>query len=93
VESPTINVWGLMCCNLSFNNVSFINMGAFAFRVWTSRIARPSWWIFPLMSMKCPFLTLLITFSQKSTLLDSEIATPNSFLSVCMKTPFSSPLL
>jgi hypothetical protein len=39
-----------------------------------------SWWIFPLMSMKCPSMSLLISFGLNSILLDIRVATPACFL-------------
>jgi len=50
-----------MCC-LSFSNVSFTNVDALAFGAYMFEIEMSSWWIFPLMSMKCPFPSLLINF-------------------------------
>jgi hypothetical protein len=61
LKSPTTIVWFSMC-DLSFSKVSFKNVGAFAFGPLMSRIETSSWWIFPLMSMKCPSPSLLITF-------------------------------
>ena len=44
------------------------------------RIETFSWWIFPLMNMKCPSSSCLITFGWKSILLDIRMATPACFL-------------
>jgi hypothetical protein len=44
------------------------------------RIEMSSWWIFLLMSMKCPSPTLLIYFASKSTLLDIRMASPACIL-------------
>ena len=53
--SATINVQ-CSICGLSFSNVSFMNVGALAFGAQMVRIELSSWWIFPLVSMKClPF--------------------------------------
>jgi hypothetical protein len=77
LKLPTL-MWGSMC-HLSFSNVSFRNVGALAFGAQMSRTELSSWWIFPLMSMKSPSLSLLIKFCQKSTLLDIRMSTPNSW--------------
>jgi hypothetical protein len=50
-----------------------------------------SWWIFPLMSMKCPFPTFLITFVLKSILLVIRKATPACFLGLFACKVFSQP--
>ena len=70
LKTPSINVGGLMC-DLSFTDVSFTNVTV---------LKRSSWWIFHLVSMKCPFPSLLINFGWKSTLLDIKIAIPACFL-------------
>lgn len=48
------------------------------------RIEMYSWWICPLMSMKCTSLSLLISFGWKSILLDIRIPTP-----ACSMGPFA----
>ena len=45
------------------------------------------------MSMKCPFLSLLIDFSLKSTLLDIRMATPACFLGPFAWKTFSQPFI
>ena len=67
-------------CDLSFSNVSFANVGALAFEVYMFRIEMPSWWIFSLMSITYPTLSLFITFDGKSILLVIRMATPTCFL-------------
>jgi hypothetical protein len=62
LKSPTIIVWGLMCV-LSFTKVSFMNVGATAFGAEIFRIETFSWWIFPLMKIKCTSSSCLIMFS------------------------------
>ena len=52
--------WGGLMCNLSFSNVSFTNVGALAFEAQMLRNEMSSWWIFPLMKMKCPSPSLLL---------------------------------
>ena len=71
LKSPTTSVLNSIC-DLNFSNVSFTNVGAL--------IERSSWWIFPLMSMKCSSLSLLIIFAWKSVSLEIRIATPAYFL-------------
>lgn len=44
------------------------------------RIVTFSWWIFPLMNMKCSSPSPLLTFDRKSILLDIMMATPACFL-------------
>jgi hypothetical protein len=39
-----------------------MNFGALAFGVYMFKIETSSWWISPLMTMKCPSLSDLITF-------------------------------
>lgn len=40
--------------DLSYSNVSFPNVGALAFDAWIFRTVVSSWWIFPVISIKCP---------------------------------------
>jgi hypothetical protein len=47
---------------LSFNIVSFMDVGALAFGAYMFRIETFFWWNFPLMNMKCPSPSCLITF-------------------------------
>jgi len=60
VEVSHYYVWGSLCV-LSFSKVSFM--------MWVPLHLEHSWietsflWIFPLLSIKCPFLSLLNTFS------------------------------
>jgi len=61
LKSPTIIMRGAMCA-LSFSKVSFMNMGALAFGAPIFRIESSSWWIFPLMNMKCPSLSFFNDF-------------------------------
>lgn len=69
LKPPTLNMWSSMC-DLSFSNVSLINVDALAFRAEMFRTETSSWWIFPLKSMKCPSPSLLINFGLNSILLD-----------------------
>jgi hypothetical protein len=48
-------------CALSFNKISFMNVGVLALGAWLFRIESSSWWILPLMSMKWLYLPFLIT--------------------------------
>ena len=57
-------------------------MGALALGAKMFRIETSSWCIFPLMNMKCPFPSLLITFGSTSILLYIRTTTPVSFLSL-----------
>jgi len=50
------------------------------------RIEMTFWWIFPLMNMKCPSPSLLITIGCKSILLDIRMAAP-----VCFLVPIAFP--
>ena len=53
------------------------------------RIKMSYWWMFLLMSMKCPFPCLLINFGLMSTLLDIRIVGPAGFLGViCLENLF-----
>ena len=61
LKSPTIIVEGSMCI-LSFSKVSFVNVNALVFGAEMLRIETSSWWIFPLMNMKYPSPSCLITF-------------------------------
>jgi hypothetical protein len=74
LKSPSINMLGLMC-DLSFRNVSFMNVGALEFGAWKFRIEMSFWWIFPLKRMKCFSLLLFTLFSWKTILLDTRSAT------------------
>ena len=58
----------------------FMNLGALALGAKMFIIETFSWWIFPLMNMKCPFSSHLITFGWKSILLYIGIATCACFL-------------
>ena len=44
------------------------------------RIEKSSWLVFPLISMKCPSLSLLVNFGLKSILLDIRMTTAHLFL-------------
>ena len=91
-KSPTISVWDLMC-DLSFSNVSLMNMSARVFGTWMFRIETSFWLIFPVMNMKCPFPSLLINFVLKSILLDIRIAIAACFVGPFNWNIFSQPLL
>ena len=75
----TFTVLGALCA-LSFSNVSSMNESAFAFAAWMFRIESYSWWFFPLTSMKCPSVSLLMTLGWKSILSDFRIVTPDCLL-------------
>ena len=66
--------WGEYVVLLSFSHVSF------AFGAYVLRIEKSCWYIFPLMSMKCPSPSLLITFGRKFILFDIRMTTPACFL-------------
>ena len=66
-------------CVLSFTNVSLMNVAALVFGSWIFRIESFSWKILPMMSMKCPFLSFLMTLGWKSILFDIRMATPACF--------------
>jgi hypothetical protein len=78
-KSPTVSVWGSKY-NLSFRNGFFMNVVDLTFGAQMFRIDMSSWWIFNLVSMKCPSPSLLINFGSKSILLDIRMATPACFL-------------
>jgi hypothetical protein len=79
---------------LSFSTVSFIYLGALAFGAQMLRIEASFWCVFPLMNMKCPYLSYLITFVLNSILLTIRMASPACFLGPFpLKTFFSSLLL
>ena len=59
LKFPAINVWGFIC-DLSFSKFSFMNVGALAFRAQIFKTERSPWWVFPLMSMKCPSPTFCL---------------------------------
>ena len=52
-------------CALSFAKVSLMNVAALVFGTKLFRIETSSWKILPLMSMKCPSLSFLITLGWK----------------------------
>jgi hypothetical protein len=62
-------------CALSFTKVSLMNVAALVFGAGIFRIESSSWMILPLMSIKCPFLSCLMTLGWKSILLDIRMAT------------------
>ena len=66
-------------CALSFTKVSLMNVAALAFRAWIFRIESSSWRILPLMSMKCPSLSFLMTLVWKSILFNISFANPACF--------------
>jgi len=59
LKFPTSN--NVSMCDLSLNNVSFTNVGTLVFGAWMLGTETLSW-IFPFMSIKCPFPSLLINF-------------------------------
>jgi hypothetical protein len=68
-----------------------MNVGSLAFGDWVVRIETFSWYIFPLMSIKYPSWSCLITFGWTSVLLDIRIVTPACFLGqFAWKTFFSA---
>ena len=67
-------------CDLNLRSISFIYEGAFAFGAQMFRIKISSLWTFPVTTMKCSSLSLLIDFSLKCILLDISIAIPACFL-------------
>ena len=78
--SSTIIVWySVQPVLLSITEVSFIILGIIVFGAKMFRIENFSWWIFPLMNMKCSSSSHLITFCWKSILLD-RLKTPACFL-------------
>ena len=56
-----------------------MNVAALVFGAQIFRIESSSWRILPLMSMKCPSLSFLMTLGWKSILLDIRMATPACF--------------
>ena len=66
-----------MC--FGFTKVSLMNVAALAFGAWIFRIESTSWKILPLMSMKCPSLSFLITLGWKSIVFNIRMATPACF--------------
>ena len=66
-------------CALSFTKVSLMNVAALVFGAYIFRIDSSSWRILPLMSMKCPSLSVLITLGVKAILFDIKMATPACF--------------
>ena len=89
LKSPTINVWGATCA-LSFTKVSLMNVAALAFGASIFRIENSSWMIWPLMCMKWPSVSFLITLGWKSILLDIRMTTPACFFSPFAYKLFSS---
>jgi hypothetical protein len=75
----TIIVYGTMCA-LSFTKVSLMNVDALAFGAQIFRNERSYWKILPLMNMKYPSLSFLITFGWKSILFDIRMAIPACYL-------------
>ena len=59
--------------------MSLMNVAALAFGAQIFRIESSSWRLLPLMSMKCPSLSFLITLGWKSILFDIRMATPACF--------------
>jgi hypothetical protein len=62
-------------CALSFTKVSLMNMASFVFGAQILGIESSSWKILPLMSMKFPSLSFLITLVWKLILFDIRMAT------------------
>lgn len=58
---PSINVCDFMC-DLSFSNTSFVNVGALTFEDKMFRTEVSSWWIYPLMGIKCPSTFPVVNF-------------------------------
>jgi hypothetical protein len=59
LQFPTIVVWDSMC-DLIFNKVPLVSVGSLAFETEMIRTETSSLWIFTLMSMKCPYPSLLV---------------------------------
>lgn len=86
-HSLSFVLWPICC---------FWSYSAFFYEMWCPhawcmffRIILSFWWIFPLMSMKCPFLSLLTSCDLKSILWESRLAMPACFLSsICLNTFF-----
>jgi hypothetical protein len=88
VDLTSMIVCGSMC-DLSFSSAYFtLPLGA-----WIFRIKMSSLWIFPLMSMKCPFTYLLIMFGWKSVSLGIRMSTPACFLAPYSWKTFPNTLL
>ena len=87
LKYPSVIVWGSMYV-LCFSKHFFLWMWEYMFRTKTF-----SWWIFPLMNMKCPSLSCLITFGWKSILLDIKLVSPTCFLEPFSWKPFYSLIL
>jgi hypothetical protein len=66
-------------CALSFTKVSLMNVAALVFGAQIFRIESSSWKILPLMIMKCPSFSFLMTLGWKSILLDIRMTTPACF--------------
>jgi len=92
LKSATIRLWGIIC-DLSFSKVCFMNVGTLAFAAYIFRIESSSWWIIPLMYMKCPSLFFWMTFSWKSILFNIKMCTPACFLDYLLGKLFSSFIL
>jgi hypothetical protein len=67
-------------CILSFSIISFTNVRALTFGVYVFRSEGLYSWIFSLMSMKCLYPSLLITFGFMSILFDIKMDTSACFL-------------
>ena len=67
-------------CALSFTKVSLMNVAALVFGAYIFRIESSSWRILPLLRMKCPSLSFVITTGWKTILFDIRMATPDFFL-------------
>ena len=74
---------------LSFTKVSLMNVDALAFGAQIFRFESSSWKILPLMSMKCPSLSL----GGKSILFDIRMATPACSLGLSASKIVFQPLL
>ena len=75
LKSPMLLCGGVMCA-MSFSKVSFMNVGSLAFGAQIFTVESSFWQIFPLIRMKFPSLSFLITLGRKSILFDIRMATP-----------------
>ena len=77
-------------CALSFTKVYLMNVDALSFGAKIFRTESSSWENLPLMTMKCPSLSFLITLAWKLILFDIRMATPACFLDRLLGKLFSS---
>ena len=75
-------------CALSFTKVSVMNVAALAFGAQIFRTESSSWKILPLIRMKCPSLSFLITLGWKSILFDMRLANPACYFGQLLRKLF-----